>query len=404
MSRTSASSRPAFAARGQNDGRSHNGGHRHEGGRRPPGDGSDSATSHTAARRSAATPRREQAESGQHLRTAHLYRGTPSNLARLARALHRGELVAVPTETVYGLAANALDARACRRIFQAKGRPASDPLIVHLLHAADLPRIAESNDAALRLARKFWPGPLTLVLPKKSIVPDVVSAGRPSVAVRVPSHPLFRRLLKASGLPLAAPSANAFGYVSPTTAEHVLAGLGDRIGHILDGGASSIGLESTIVDLRDPRKPRLLRPGAITRRELERALGRRVPSAAATKRPARGAQLAPGLLHRHYSPRTPVELHARINFSAIAKIDPRAREAWLFLARPKQLKAGANAHVSANIHWLDPRGHLHGAAHQLFGKLRALDAGGWKNIHVEPVPGAGLADAINDRLRRAAAR
>jgi L-threonylcarbamoyladenylate synthase len=323
----------------------------------------------------------------------------------LARALRRGELVAVPTETVYGLAANALDARACRRIFQAKGRPASDPLIVHLLEAADLAQVAVPNAAALRLARKFWPGPLTLVLPKKAIVPDVVSAGRPSVAVRVPSHPLFRRLLQASGLPLAAPSANAFGYVSPTTAEHVLAGLGDRIGHILDGGASSIGLESTIVDLRDPTKPRLLRPGAITRHDLERALGCRVPPATATKRPSRGAQLAPGLLQRHYSPRTPVELHARIDPSDVAKRDPLAREAWLFLAKPKRrprLKRGANA--NANVHWLDSRGDLHGAAHQLFGKLRALDAGGWKKIHVELAPGSGLADAINDRLRRAAAR
>lgn len=334
--------------------------------------------------------------------SARVYRGTPGNLAKLARALRQGELVAVPTETVYGLAANALDPRACRRIFQAKGRPASDPLIVHLLRADDLEQVAMPNEAARRLARKFWPGPLTLVLPKKSVVPDVVSAGRPSVAVRVPSHPLFRRLLKTSGLPLAAPSANAFGYVSPTTAQHVLAGLGHRIGHILDGGASAIGLESTIVDLRDPQRPRLLRPGAITRRELERALGRRVPSAAATKRPSRGAQLAPGLLHRHYSPRTPVELHARISLSTVAKTDPRAREVWLLLAKPgpRQLKSVAHA----NVHWLDARGSLRGAAHRLFGKLRALDAGGWKKIHVELAPGAGLADAINDRLRRAAAR
>ncbi|HWA07830.1 MAG TPA: L-threonylcarbamoyladenylate synthase, partial [Opitutaceae bacterium] len=216
---------------------------------------------------------------------ARILRGTPRNLARLAAALRRGELVAVPTETVYGLAANALDARACRRIFRAKGRPAHDPLIVHLATTDELAQVAVPNASALKLARKFWPGPLTMVLPKTSAVPAVVSAGRPSVAVRQPSHPLFRRLLRLSGVPLAAPSANAFGYVSPTTAAHVQAGLGRRIGYILDGGPSAIGLESTIVDLRDPRKPRLLRPGAITRAQLERVLGRSVPPATAARRP-----------------------------------------------------------------------------------------------------------------------
>src|SRR5882724_6512531 len=189
-----------------------------------------------------------------------LYRGTPHDLARLARVLRRGELVAVPTETVYGLAANALDGRACRKIFTAKRRPANDPLIVHIHTLRELAQVAVPNGAALVLARKFWPGPLTLVLPKKSAVPAVVSAGLPSVAVRMPRHPLFRRLLKLTGRPLAAPSANPFGYVSPTTAIHVQQGLGRKISHILDGGPARIGLESTIVDLRDPRKPRLLRP------------------------------------------------------------------------------------------------------------------------------------------------
>lgn len=327
---------------------------------------------------------------------ARLYRGTPRNLALLARALQRGELVAVPTETVYGLAANALDALACRRIFRAKGRPASDPLIVHIHVPGDLARIAVPNDAARKLARKFWPGPLTLVLPKKSVVPGVVSAGRPSVAVRMPRHPLLRRLLKLSGLPLAAPSANPFGYVSPTTAAHVQAGLGRKIPHILDGGPSAIGLESTIVDLRDPRKPRLLRPGAITRAQLERTLGCRVPPAKAARHPSRGAQLAPGLLQRHYSPRTPLVLHERIDPRDVP-VDKNRREAWLFVAKPRQL-------AGANIHWLDARGNLRGAARRLFGELRALDARGFKRIHVELAPGTGLAEAINDRLRRAAAR
>lgn len=324
-----------------------------------------------------------------------LYRGTPRELARLARALRRGELVAVPTETVYGLAANALDARACRKIFAAKGRPSSDPLIVHIYAWKDLAPIAEPNAAALLLAKKFWPGPLTLVLPKKFVVPGVVTAGRPSVAVRMPRHPLFRRLLKSSGLPLAAPSANSFGYVSPTTAGHVLAGLGGKIRHILDGGPAAIGLESTIVDLRNPARPSLLRPGAVTRAELERALGCRVPTATVARHPARGAQLAPGLLARHYSPRTPMVLHPRIKPSEVRAGD--AREAWLFLAKPRTL-------TGANVRWLDARGNLRRAAWRLFARLRTLDAGGFRKIHAELAPGTGLAEAINDRLRRAAAR
>ena len=222
-------------------------------------------------------------------RPARILRGTPPALPHHARRLRAGELVAVPTETVYGLAANALDARACRRIFTAKGRPADDPLIVHIHALAQLSEVAEVNAAALKLAKKFWPGPLTLVLPKKSVVPSVVSAGLSSVAVRMPSHPLFRRLLKLAGVPLAAPSANLFGYVSPTSAEHVRAGLGKRIRSILDGGPCKVGLESTIVDLRDPRHPRLLRPGAITRGELESALGTRV----AARRPDQGQTPAP---------------------------------------------------------------------------------------------------------------
>ena len=329
---------------------------------------------------------------------ARTYRGTPRNLARLAHALQRGELVAVPTETVYGLAANALDARACRRIFRAKGRPAQDPLIVHLASAKELGQVAEANDAAFRLARAFWPGPLTLVLPKKAAVPAVVSAGRPSVAVRVPRHPLFRRLLRLTGLPLAAPSANVFGYVSPTTAAHVQAGLGNRIRHILDGGAAEIGLESTIVDLRDPDRPRLLRPGAVTRAQLERVLGRPVPAAATARRPAAGAQLSPGLLRRHYSPRTPVVLHSRVASAEIRR--GSAREAWLLLARP----AGVTRRLGRNVRWLGARGDLRGAARNLFAELRALDTRGFSRLHVELAPEGGLGDAINDRLRRAAAR
>lgn len=326
--------------------------------------------------------------------TARIYRGTDRNLNLLARRLRAGELVAVPSETVYGLAANALDARACRRIFAAKGRPRTDPLIVHIHSLRQLAEVAVPNPAALRLARQFWPGPLTLVLPKQAIVPGEVTAGLPSVAVRMPSHPLFRRLLRRCALPLAAPSANAFGYVSPTTAAHVQHGLGKKIRHILDGGAAPIGLESTIVDLRDPAHPRLLRPGAITRAQLRRALGTRVGG---KTRPGREgeAQVAPGSLKRHYSPHARVVLHARLTRRDLAGGKPD--EAWLFLKRP----AGR---ALPNVFWLDRTGTHAAVARRLFARLRELDQAGFRVIHVELARGTGLAEAINDRLRRAAAQ
>jgi L-threonylcarbamoyladenylate synthase len=326
-----------------------------------------------------------------------IYSGTPRNLARLAKVLREGCLVAVPTETVYGLAANAYDARACRRIFAVKGRPKADPLIVHVRGWSDLADIAVTNDAARALARRFWPGPLTLVLDKLPSIPDEVTAGRPSVAVRAPAHPLLRRLLALTGRPLAAPSANPFGYVSPTTADHVRRGLGNKVPHILDGGPSSIGLESTIVDVRDPRSPRLLRPGKITRAQIEKVLGVRLlaPPKPSRLRGHGESQVAPGQFERHYSPRTPVVLHARLDPRQAARGAPD--EVWLFLARPAAARA-------SNIFWLDARGSLAGAARRLFATLRRLDEGRFRKIHVEMAPGAGLADAINDRLRRAAAR
>jgi L-threonylcarbamoyladenylate synthase len=324
--------------------------------------------------------------------SAKVYQGTPRDLTVLANALRRGELVGVPTETVYGLAANALDARACRKIFRAKGRPTNDPLIVHLHSLAQLNAIAIPNPAALKLADAFWPGALTLVLPKRDVIPDLVSSGLPSVAVRMPRHPLFRRLLKKTGLPLAAPSANPFGYISPTSASHVQASLGRKISHILDGGPSRIGLESTIVDLRDPQHPQLLRPGAVTRAQIESVLGVRLqtPHRQRENVPA----VAPGLLKRHYSPRTPSILHPRFSHAVVARSS--SREAWIFLARPADL-------VGKNIFHLDPRGDLNGAARRLFDVLRKVDAAGFDRIHLERATGGGLADAINDRLERAAA-
>ncbi len=325
---------------------------------------------------------------------AQIFSGTPRNLARLAGVLRAGGLVAAPTETVYGLAANALDATACAEIFRAKGRPSTDPLIVHIRALVELDELAVVNDAARALAQAYWPGPLTLVLPKRPIVPAIVSAGLPSVAVRMPAHPMFRRLLQLARLPLAAPSANPFGYISPTTAAHVRAGLGTRIRHILDGGPCPVGVESTIVDVRDPARPRLLRPGAITRAQLEKTLGVKVAVGARRTAP-HTAQLAPGLLPRHYSPRTPVILHDRL---APGNARGAAQDAWVFLARPPGPRR-------ANIFWLDARGDLRGVARRLFAVLRRLDDAGFARLHVERAPDRdGLAHAINDRLARAAAR
>jgi L-threonylcarbamoyladenylate synthase len=319
---------------------------------------------------------------------ARTYRGTPRNLKLLAARIRRGELVAVPTETVYGLAGDATSRAACLRIFAAKGRPSSDPLIVHIASVRDLGIVAVPNAAALRLAERFWPGPLTMVLAKTDAVPDEATANLPSVAVRMPSHPLFRKLIKLSGVPLAAPSANPFGYISPTTAAHVRASLGRKIRHILDGGPSSIGVESTIVDLRNPLRPAILRPGAITRDEIARALG--IP-VAKSRRSAR--RVAPGQMPRHYSPATPVTLHERL--TPEAALAGKA-DAWLFVSRP----AGR---VGRNVFWLDSRGDLRRAARRLFAMLRELDAGGFRRIHVERPAGAGIGEALRDRLVRAAA-
>ncbi|HXN35549.1 MAG TPA: L-threonylcarbamoyladenylate synthase [Opitutaceae bacterium] len=327
---------------------------------------------------------------------ARIYRGSPRNLAMLAARLRKGGLVAVPTETVYGLAGDATSRAACRRIFSAKGRPSSDPLIVHIASLRDLARVAHANPAALRLAARFWPGPLTIVLPKTGAVPDEATAGLPSVAVRMPSHPLFRRLIRLAGVPLAAPSANPFGYVSPTTASHVRLSLGSRVSHILDGGPSRIGLESTIIDLRAPGRPALLRPGAVTRGQLARALG--VPVAVSRRPAQRGrGQVAPGMMRRHYSPRTPLTLHARLTLRMAARGHPA--DAWLFVSRPRGFSPGPGG----NLFWLDARGDLRRAARRLFAMLRSLDEGGFRRIHAERPSGAGLAEALADRLARASA-
>jgi L-threonylcarbamoyladenylate synthase len=322
---------------------------------------------------------------------------TPQNIARLARAIRRGELVAAPTETVYGLAADALNPAACRAIFRAKGRPLTDPLILHIRTMRELRSIARVPAEAVTLARKFWPGPLTLVLPRKPAVPDIIAAGGPTVAVRMPAHPVMRRLLRAAGRPLAAPSANPFGRLSPTTAAHVEDGLGKRIPWILDGGPCGVGVESTIVDLSDPERPRILRPGGISAAAIARVLGKRVPIFSGSAQVS-AAQKAPGMLKQHYSPGTPLVLHRKLTASRVCR--GAVDEAFLFFRKP----AAAIAASHPNVSWLCERGSHASAARNLFAKLPELDAREFSTIHAQMAPANDSGAAINDRLRRAAAR
>jgi len=318
-----------------------------------------------------------------------VYSPTPANLRRLARDLQRGGLVAIPTETVYGLAANALDARACQAIFAAKGRPTHDPLIVHVLDLLHAEELAEFNATARQLTDRFWPGPLTLVLRRKIAVPDIVTAARDTVAIRSPDHPVARKILQLAGVPLAAPSANLFGYISPTSADHVLDGLAGRIPSVIDGGPTAFGVESTILDVSDPARPALLRPGIITAAMLEKFLG----VAIHFPRRKRGvALLAPGMLPRHYSPRTPLVIknHWR-------KTPPEV--AGIFLRKPTRATA-------KNVHWLSERGSLGEVAHNLYKVLREVDGGRYRQIWIEALKAdsGGLATALVDRITRAAAK
>jgi L-threonylcarbamoyladenylate synthase len=310
-------------------------------------------------------------------------------VAEAARVLAAGGLVAFPTETVYGLGADATSGRAVARIYEAKGRPAFNPLIATVADRPAAQALAQFNADAARLADAFWPGPLTLVLPKAAdcAVAALATTGLDSIAVRVPDHPVARDILAAFGRPVVAPSANRSGHVSPTKAAHVQADLGGRIDLIIDGGATRVGLESTIIACL--REPVLLRPGGLPRAAIERALGRKLADAAAA--PADAALLAPGMLAAHYAPRTPLRLDA-------ARVAPG--EALLaFGATPL-----AGTDRAKSVLNLSARGDLSEAAANLFSHLRALDAAGADAIAVMPIPNKGLGEAINDRLARAAAQ
>jgi L-threonylcarbamoyladenylate synthase len=315
-------------------------------------------------------------------------RADGAGVAEAAQALAAGKLVAFPTETVYGLGADASDSRAVARLYAAKERPSFNPLIAHLSGVAAASAAGVFNAAALRLAEKFWPGPLTLVVsaqPDCSVC-ELARAGLGTVALRVPAHPVAQALLRAFAKPVVAPSANRSGHVSPTTAEHVLADLGGHIDLILDGGPAQHGLESTIVDCTADR-PLLLRSGAVTRDAIEAALGFPLGDAAA----ARGdAPTAPGQLSSHYATRARLRLDVA---------DVRRGEA--LLAFGTTLPAGSER--AAHVLNLSPTGDLVEAAANLFAHLRALDATNTDVIAVAPIPAVGLGEAIRDRLSRAAA-
>ncbi|HEV2000153.1 MAG TPA: L-threonylcarbamoyladenylate synthase [Xanthobacteraceae bacterium] len=304
-----------------------------------------------------------------------------AGIAEAARLLAEGHLVAFPTETVYGLGADATDARAVARLFAAKGRPSFNPLIAHVADVMAARRAGKLSPLAEKLVQ-FWPGPLTLVVPARDVVCELARAGLATVALRVPKHPVAQALLAAFGKPIAAPSANRSGHVSPTTADHVLADLEGFVDLVVDGGPTPLGLESTIVDVSGDT-PRLLRTGGVPRADIERALGMKLAAAGDKVR-------APGMLASHYATRARLRLDAQ---------DVRPGEALLAFGAPRPAGAEGAAHVLD----LSPRGDLVEAAANLFAHLRALDATGAAAIAVAPIPAHGLGEAINDRLGRAAA-
>jgi L-threonylcarbamoyladenylate synthase len=306
------------------------------------------------------------------------------------RCLKAGGLVAFPTETVYGLGADATNGQAVARLYDAKGRPAFNPLIAHVVDSAAAQALARFDADAAKLAEAFWPGPLTLVLPKDEGCPvaELATAGLDSIAVRVPNHKVAQSILAAFGRPVMAPSANRSGHVSPTTAAHVLADLRGRIDLIVDGGATPVGVESTIVACLG--EPMLLRPGGVPRETIESVLARPLANPPAGAAATDDAPLAPGMLASHYAPHTPLRLEAR-----------RAESGEVLLAfGPALAEGAATAKVVLN---LSERGDLIEAAANLFSHLRALDGAGATTIAVMPIPHDGLGEAINDRLKRAAA-
>ncbi|WP_376790745.1 L-threonylcarbamoyladenylate synthase [Thermoflexus sp.] len=326
----------------------------------------------------------------------------PEVIARAAGILRAGGLVAFPTETVYGLGADGLNPLALARLFEAKGRPATDPVILHIADLEALPQLArEVPPSAWTLARRFWPGPLTLVLPKQAIVPDLVTAGLPTVAIRMPAHPVALALIRAAGTPIAAPSANRFGHTSPTTAQHVLEDLGGRIELILDAGPTPIGVESTVIDLTRPI-PTILRPGGLPREALEAAVG----PVAVFDRSVAGPAPAPGLLPKHYAPRAemvvligPGEwLRSRLRELALRYLQESYRVGVLIAEEDRPAVEDLPVEIAA----LGSEKDLEGIARRLYPAMRELDGRGLDLILARDFGTQGLGLAIRDRLIRAA--
>jgi L-threonylcarbamoyladenylate synthase len=312
---------------------------------------------------------------------------------RLAgRIIKTGGLVAFPTETVYGLGCDATNPVAAARVFEAKQRPQFDPLIVHIADRRQLDAVvASQSQMAQRLMDEFWPGPLTLVLPKQSDVPDLVTAGLSTVAVRMPNHPIAQALIREAGTPIAAPSANPFGYVSPTNACHVSENLGNKVDIILDGGPCHVGVESTIVSLIGPQAE-LLRPGSITLEQLAAVIGPVRYLSSNHNHP-----ISPGQLTRHYATLTPLTILASSGTRPVLR--PTERAGLLLISQSSESESCFTA-----VEVLSPIGDMREVARNLFAALRKLDSLGLDQIYAEPCHEAGLGFAIMDRLRRCAAR
>ncbi len=310
-----------------------------------------------------------------------------NDVHRAAEIIKRGGLVAFPTETVYGLGADAFQPMAVARVFEVKRRPFFDPLIIHVAHSNDLERLVlKIPPGARKLMEQFWPGPLTVVLLKKEDVPDIVTAGLPTVAVRMPRHPMALNLIKLAGSPIVGPSANPFGYLSPTTAGHVQEQLGRQVDLILDGGPCEVGVESTIISFSE-KEPRLLRPGGVPLEEIESMIGKVKLGGRIEEKPS-----APGMLPRHYAPRTPILL----DWSE-KKLDGYRGKKIGFL-----LFKGQNNFLKFHpVEVLSKKGDIREAAANLFSAIRRLDALNLDFILAESIPETGLGRAIMDRLRRA---
>lgn len=334
-----------------------------------------------------------------------------------AEALIAGQLVAFPTETVYGLGADAFNSTALAKVFEAKGRPRFDPLIIHIADIHDMERVVDTGtlEPAMRkqvdaICYALWPGPLTIILPKVPAIPDLATAGLPTAAIRFPDHKAAQRLIRESTGAIAAPSANPFGYLSPTRAEHVREQLGNRVDFILDGGRTGIGVESTVIDFSSG-PPRILRPGGMPRERIEAIIGPIELPGAEAPAPAGRAPLSPGLLNSHYAPRTPLTLHSQEEMSALPY---RPSEAYLFFSgsvRTAWLQArgvipphpayAQDTPNSSLVRALSEAGDLIEAAANLFDLLHELDRLPVSAIRAERAPDKGLGIAVNDRLSRA---